>query len=51
MENPWGQLFKAYGDGEVVLPGMEPKTVIQAIVGLTLLAAAAIGGLSLLRGR
>ncbi len=51
LENPWGQLFKAYGDGEVVLPGMEPKTVIQAIVGLTLLAAAAIGGLSLLRGR
>jgi uncharacterized protein (DUF362 family) len=51
LENPWGQLFKDYGDGEVVLPGMEPKTVIQAIVGLTLLAAAAIGGLSLLRRR
>ncbi len=51
LENPWGQLFKNYGDGEVVLPGMEPKTVVQAIVGLTLLAAAAIGGLSLLRGR
>ena len=51
LENPWGQLFENYGDGEVVLPGMEPKTVIQAIVGLTLLAAAAIGGLSLLRGR
>lgn len=49
LENPWGQLFKDYGDGEVVLPGMEPKTVVQAIVGLTLLAAAAIGGLSLLR--
>jgi uncharacterized protein (DUF362 family) len=51
LENPWGQLFENYGDGEVVLPGMEPKTVIQAIVGLTLLTAAAIGGLSLLRGR
>jgi len=51
LENPWGQLFKNYGDGEVVLPGMEPKTVVQAIVGLTLLAAAAIGGLSLLRRR
>ncbi|MCK5054607.1 MAG: hypothetical protein KAR65_10025, partial [Anaerolineales bacterium] len=51
LENPWGQLFKNYGDGEVVLPGMEPKTVIQAVVGLTLLAAAAIGGISLLRGR
>jgi len=51
LENPWGQMFKAYGDGEVVLPGMEPKTVIQAVVGLTVLAAAAIGGISLLRGR
>jgi uncharacterized protein (DUF362 family) len=51
LENPWGQLFENYGDGEVVLPGMEPKTVVQAIVGLTLLAAAAIGGLSLLRRR
>jgi len=51
LENPWGQLFRDYGDGEVVLPGMEPKTVVQAIVGLTLLAAAAIGGLSLLRRR
>lgn len=51
LENPWGQLFKDYGDGEVILPGMEPKTVIQAIVGLTVLAAAAIGGLSLLRRR
>ncbi len=51
LENPWGQLFRDYGDGEVVLPGMEPKTVIQAIVGLTLLTAAAIGGLSLLSRR
>jgi uncharacterized protein (DUF362 family) len=51
LENPWGQLFENYGDGEVVLPGMEPKTVVQALVGLTLLAAAAIGGLSLLRRR
>jgi hypothetical protein len=51
LENPWGKMFKDYGDGEVVLPGMEPKTVIQAIVGLTVLAAAAIGGISLLRGR
>jgi uncharacterized protein (DUF362 family) len=51
LENPWGKMFKNYGDGEVVLPGMEPKTVIQAIVGLTLLTAAAIGGISLLRGR
>ncbi|MDF1500497.1 MAG: DUF362 domain-containing protein [Anaerolineales bacterium] len=51
LENPWGQLFKEYGDGEVVMPGMEPKTVLQAVVGLTLLAAAIVGGVSLLRGR
>lgn len=51
LRNPWGQLFKQYGDGEVVMPGMEPKTVIQAVVGLTILAAAIVGGLSLLRSR
>jgi uncharacterized protein (DUF362 family) len=39
----WGQLFREYGDGQVVMPGMEPKTVKQAVVGLTILAAAAIG--------
>ncbi len=43
LQNPWGQLFREYGDGNVVLPGMEPKTVKQAIVGLTLFTAAAIG--------
>lgn len=50
LKNPWGQLFASYGDGEVVMPGMEPKTVIQAIVGFTLVAAAAIVGLRLLLG-
>ncbi len=51
LDTPWGQLFKQYGDGEVVMPGMEPKTVVQAVVGLTILAAAIVGGVSLLRGR
>ncbi len=37
----WGQHFKAYGDGQVVLPGMEKKTVLQALVGLTIFAAMA----------
>lgn len=36
LKAPWGKLFKDYGDGKVVLPGMEPKTVIQALVGITL---------------
>jgi len=34
LKTPWGQLFKNYGDGEVVMPGMEPKTVIQAGVAI-----------------
>lgn len=49
LENTWGKLFKDYGDGEVVMPGMEPKTVVQAIVGLTLFIAIVLGGLALLR--
>lgn len=51
LDTPWGQLFKDYGDGQVVMPGMEPKTVKQAIVGLTLLTAAAIGAGYLLTRR
>lgn len=39
LEQPWGQLFKSYGDGSVVMPGMEPKTVKQAAAGITGLAA------------
>jgi hypothetical protein len=40
LETRWGQLFKSYGDGQVVMPGMEPKTVVQAAVGLTAVLAA-----------
>jgi uncharacterized protein (DUF362 family) len=40
LKTKWGQLFKNYGDGQVVMPGMEPKTIIQA--ALALLAALAI---------
>ena len=39
LNTRWGQLFKSYGDGDVVLPGFERKTVLQGLVGLTLLAA------------
>ena len=31
LKTKWGQLFKKYGDGKVVMPGMERKTVIQAL--------------------
>ncbi|HNT23029.1 MAG TPA: DUF362 domain-containing protein [Anaerolineales bacterium] len=43
LKTPWGRLFKNYGDGQVAMPGMQPKTVTQAAVGLTVLAAAAAG--------
>jgi len=51
LDTKWGRLFRSYGDGGVVLPGMEPKTVVQAVVGLTVLAVLTVGGISLLRGR
>ena len=38
----WGRLFSAYGDGQVVMPGMEPKTVGIAIAGLAVVALAAV---------
>jgi uncharacterized protein (DUF362 family) len=38
LDTPWGQLFKNYGNGEVVMPGVEPKTVVQAALGFTVLA-------------
>jgi uncharacterized protein (DUF362 family) len=47
----WGQLFASYGDGSVVMPGMEPKTVRQALVGLTVAAAAVVTTAYLLNRR
>ena len=51
LQTRWGQLFKSYGDGEVVMPGMEPKTVAQAAAGLALAAAVLAGAAYLLRRR
>jgi len=52
LQTKWGQLFKNYGDGKVVMPGMEPKTVAVAAGGLVALAAAAsVGAWLLLRNR
>lgn len=48
LKTRWGQLFQSYGDGQVVMPGMEPKTVVQAAVGLTALTALAGAGIWLL---
>ncbi len=48
LETKWGQHFKDYGEGDVVMPGMEPKTVVQAVAALTLIAALTGGLLWLL---
>ncbi len=44
LKTHWGQLFASYGDGHVAMPGMEPKTVVQAAAGMSALAVVA-GGL------
>ena len=49
LDTKWGRLFQSYDDGKVVMPGMEPKTVAQAIAGLTILTAGAFGLLYFLR--
>jgi uncharacterized protein (DUF362 family) len=49
LDTRWGEMFRNYGDGEVVMPGMEPRTVIQAIAGVTIAAALAAAGIFLLR--
>lgn len=42
LETKWGRLFQQYGDGRVVMPGVEPQT--------TLIAAAGAAGAALLFG-
>ena len=48
LKTKWGQLFKKYGDGKVVMPGMERKTVIQALVGIILGLVVLVGLISIL---
>lgn len=50
LRTKWGLLFKEYGDGEVVMPGMERKTVLQAVLGLAIIAALVYGLVQLLGG-
>jgi uncharacterized protein (DUF362 family) len=45
LQTKWGKLFQSYGDGQVVMPGMEPKTVLQAGAGVGLALAVLAGGL------
>lgn len=51
LETKWGRLFKEYGDGRVVMPGMQPETAAIAMGGLVALAALLVGGAFWLRGR
>ncbi len=37
LQTKWGQLFKSYDDGQVVMPGMERKTVLQGLLALAAL--------------
>jgi hypothetical protein len=43
LDTKWGKLFKEYGDGRVVMPGVEGKTVTTAaaIIAILVIAAAA----------
>ncbi len=50
LNTKWGRLFREYGDGQVVMPGMEPKTVLQAVAGLTVMTVFGMG-LAALMGR
>jgi len=47
LKTRWGKLFQQYGDGKVVMPGMEPKTVVQAAAALALLTILVVGGIAL----
>jgi uncharacterized protein (DUF362 family) len=49
LNTKWGRLFRSYGDGSVVMPGMEPRTT--AIAGAGLIAGLMLAGLFLRRAR
>jgi hypothetical protein len=44
LNTKWGQLFKRYGDGQVVMPGVEPRTTAVA-AGAMAFGLLAAGGL------
>jgi uncharacterized protein (DUF362 family) len=45
LDTKWGRLFASYGDGKVVMPGMEPR--VAAIAGAAVLGLLVGGGLFL----
>jgi uncharacterized protein (DUF362 family) len=44
LTTKWGKLFAEYGDGKVVMPGMQPRTVALAAAGVTALTSLLAGG-------
>jgi hypothetical protein len=51
LETKWGQLFKSYGDGKVVMPGIQPQTAAIVLGGAAVLAGGLLWGLwRLMRG-
>ncbi len=49
LDTKWGRLFESYGDGEVVMPGMEPRTA--AIAAGSVALGAAVVAAAMLRRR
>ncbi len=51
LDTKWGQLFKSYGDGEVVMPGIDPKIAGAAMAGTALVIGAGAAALAKLLGK
>jgi hypothetical protein len=52
LNTKWGKLFAQYGDGKVVMPGMQPETVaIAAAAGVALAGGMIAAGVMLRRRR
>ena len=45
LDTKWGRMFQSYGDGKVVMPGVEPRTT--AIAAGAIVGALLLGGLAL----
>jgi uncharacterized protein (DUF362 family) len=45
LQTKWGKLFREYGDGRVVMPGMEPKTIVTAGIGAAAAFSALLGAI------
>jgi uncharacterized protein (DUF362 family) len=50
LETKWGRLFKSYGDGKVVMPGIQPQTAAIVLGGAAILAGGLLWGLWRLMG-